>query len=292
MAVLYEYQNGNCRVILHEDGSKERSWSEKESPRPEFPESIDMKITDYCDMQCKFCHESSTKKGAHASTDTIFRAIEGLQPGVEIAIGGGNPLDHPFLESILTNLTNKGLVPNLTIHGSHAFMHTDRIRNLHRAGIVHGVGISNPGAYSMMSINDMITDYNVCHAIVGVDNPFEVIKIRSYGSNVLVLGYKTFGRGAKFFSDEVAVNISRWKYFIGDILRQPKGVLSFDNLALTQLGIKKLVSEEIWSKHYMGDDGSFTMYFDAVLNQYAASSTKPRRNAEDMNVQEMFQSLS
>ena len=46
-------------------------------------------------------------------------------------------------------------------------------------------------------------------------------------------------------------------------------VLSFDNLALEQLNIKKYVSPEDWKTHYMGDDGSFTMYIDLVKEEFA-----------------------
>ena len=191
----------------------------------------------------------------------------------------------------MAELAKKNLVPNLTVHGGYAFSKSDWLKNLQQAKVLNGVGISDPVLYKLMHGNDMLPDHSVCHMIVGVHDPYDVIKIRSGDCNVLVLGYKTFGRGKKYFSDEVAANIARWKYFIGDILRAKKGILSFDNLALTQLDIKNLVPEEVWSQYYMGDDGSFSMYFDAVLNQFAVSSTSPRRDADEMNIQEMFQSL-
>jgi hypothetical protein len=52
-------------------------------------------------------------------------------------------------------------------------------------------------------------------------------------------------------------------------------VVSFDNLALKQLEVKRLLSEEEWEQFYMGDDGGFTMYIDCVNRQFGRSSTAP-----------------
>lgn len=47
--------------------------------------------------------------------------------------------------------------------------------------------------------------------------------------------------------------------------------VSFDNLAISQLNIKRLMSEQEWKIFYMGDDGrdgelsSASMYVDAVF---------------------------
>ena len=50
-------------------------------------------------------------------------------------------------------------------------------------------------------------------------------------------------------------------------------VVSFDNLALEQLNVKNILNKDKWNKLYMGDDGSYTMYIDAVTEEYAMSST-------------------
>ena len=42
------YQNGNYVVKLYGDGTKEKITSE-DSFRASFPDSIDLKITNYCD---------------------------------------------------------------------------------------------------------------------------------------------------------------------------------------------------------------------------------------------------
>ena len=70
-------------------------------------------------------------------------------------------------------------------------------------------------------------------------------------------------------------------------------VLSFDNLALEQLNIKKYVSPEDWKAHYMGDDGSFTMYIDLVKEEFAKNSTSvDRYNLNDYkSIEEIFNKI-
>lgn len=57
--ILYQYQNGNTHVTILTDGTKIREY--ENIPVIIHPESIDVKITDYCTMGCKFCFTPETK---------------------------------------------------------------------------------------------------------------------------------------------------------------------------------------------------------------------------------------
>lgn len=61
--LLNSYRNGNVLVDIYADGTKVREWPDGEAPRVEFPESADVKITQYCDMDriCVFCFPPGTK---------------------------------------------------------------------------------------------------------------------------------------------------------------------------------------------------------------------------------------
>ena len=93
MEQIAKYTNGNTVVTILSDGTKIREY--EGDPVILHPESIDVKITDYCDMGCAYCHESSTTSGSHADLKTLLGIIHDLPAGVELAIGGGNPLSHP-----------------------------------------------------------------------------------------------------------------------------------------------------------------------------------------------------
>lgn len=58
--ILGKYVNGNYVVTICRDGTKIRE-NELGYFEPEFPESMDVCITKYCDIGCKFCLPPSTK---------------------------------------------------------------------------------------------------------------------------------------------------------------------------------------------------------------------------------------
>ena len=65
-------------------------------------------------------------------------------------------------------------------------------------------------------------------------------------------------------------------------------VVSFDNLALTQLNIKNYMSKEKWEEFYMGDDGKFTMFIDLVEQKFVRSSVSTERLPLMDTIEEMF----
>ena len=65
------YPNGNYHVEIFEDGTKIRE-NNLDFFEAQFPENIDLKITNYCDVNCAFCHEDSTIRGEHSILDAEF----------------------------------------------------------------------------------------------------------------------------------------------------------------------------------------------------------------------------
>ena len=93
MSNWVKYRNGNYDVILNlENGTKIRR-NDLDSLIPEYPESMDVKITNRCQHNCAMCHENSTKDGVHGDIMNA-KFIDTLHPYTELAIGGGNPLDN------------------------------------------------------------------------------------------------------------------------------------------------------------------------------------------------------
>jgi hypothetical protein len=292
MKRLAQYTNGNVNVIIYDDGTKVREY--EGTPAPVHPESIDLKITDWCDAGCSFCHESSTTRGQHASFDTIMDIVGDLPPGVEIAIGGGDPLAHPDIVRIVQAFTRQGLIANITINSIHVFQHFEQVKSLRKCGLIYGVGVSyqsaSRDASALLAVR-LIADQNtVVHVIAGVHTPAEVMRLMRLHNKILVLGYKQYGRGIACYSGKVEQSLAAWRYWIGPIMRS-NATVCFDNLALKQLDIKNQIPEELWTRCYMGGDGTFTMYADAVRDQFAVSSTSTRMPRLGMSMQQMFQSV-
>ena len=290
MPVLADYQNGNCRIVIFDDGTKTRSWPDGEVACVVTPESIDLKITDYCDAGCAFCHESSTKRGEIASLHEILRVLKGLPAGTEIAIGGGNPLSHPNIYDILVACCKQGLIANLTVNALHINSSTIRFINMCRQKeILYGVGISyHPECKDALAL--IVDNNSIVHVIAGVHSVHEILKLpASY--KILVLGYKNYGFGSKYLlTKPVNFILGAWQYHLTRFLTNRR-LICFDNLALEQLNVKGLLSPEQWQTHYMGDDGKFTMYCDCVKRCYAASSTQKRIPYGDADIVEMFRLL-
>lgn len=275
--IIASYTNGNTTVTIKEDGTKIREYYSY--PKPEHPESIDIKITDYCDMGCLYCHESSTKKGKHADIEVLLKQLDCLPKGVELAIGGGNPLSHPDLIYFLSKLKKRGIIVNITVNQGHLKPYFDLIKDLIEKDLVKGIGISITNS-NFKYINSLLelTDNIVHHIIAGV-NDISVMDALTELKNpkVLILGYKKYGFGINHHNKEVDVCIKKWFMYLPKYIG--KCIISFDNLAIEQLNIKRLFTVEGWNNFYMGDDFCFTMYIDAVKQQYAPTSRSSEKSS-------------
>ena len=276
--ILNKYRNGDYDFTIYSDGTLVRETN-IENPKVVHPSSIDVKITDYCDMGCAYCHESSTKKGIHGDLNKLLEVITELPAGVELAIGGGNPLSHPNLIEFLQVLKSKGIIANLTVNQGHLKTFQEMITYLIKDELVKGIGISiTSNNFNYIKPLLEITDNIVYHIIAGVNKAEVIEKLIELGNcKVLVLGYKLFGFGVKFHSKEVDAELKRWYKRLPNFIG--KCTLSFDNLAIEQLKVKRLFTYEGWNKFYMGDDFSFTMYIDAVKQEYAPTSRSNKRKS-------------
>lgn len=283
--LLGQYKNGNYNVEIYNDGTKIRETSEDKFI-PDFPESIDLKITNQCDMECDWCHEESTKDGKHADVMNLD-FIDTLPPYIEVALGGGDVLSHPELISFLMELKDKDIIANITVNQTHFLESQGLIDYLIKMDLVKGLGVS------INKINENIInqiqqyDNAVVHLINGIVAPRELGMLYDKDLKVLILGYKRFGRGKQFYSNEVKSNMDYLKKVIFNILHDFK-VISFDNLAIEQLNLQEKLPQHIWKQFYMGDEGEFTMYIDAVEEEFSVSSTSTKRYKLKDNIKDMF----
>ena len=69
-------------------------------------------------------------------------------------------------------------------------------------------------------------------------------------------------------------------------------VLTFDNLAIEQLSLKKDIKKEVWEKYYLGAEGNASFYYDAVSKKAFRSSTEPlEKELIGRNALTIFKSL-
>lgn len=284
------YINGNILTSISSDGTRIRKW--KSEPTPEYPASIDLKLTNFCDLSefCQWCHESSNKSGTHANLKDYQFLLEQLPAGTELAIGGGNPLDHPNLNSFLEKAKRNGIICNMTINELHLKKFKKEITYLIKNKLIRGVGITYSGRHKKeLEYFCNLTDNVVFHVIMGVHELSCLDDIQKYSNKVLILGYKEFRKGKSFYSKEV--ENKKYQWYIRLPLYFKKMVLSFDNLAIEQLKIRRWFTDKSWEHFYQGKEGQFTMFIDGVENNYAISSTSEERYKIKKDIKSIFNKI-
>lgn len=84
------------------------------------PELIDISITNWCDRECTFCYKKSSIQGKHLSLEDyeIILKQAALMKVLQVALGGGNPNQHPdFCELLRLTRDKYNIVPSYTTNG-------------------------------------------------------------------------------------------------------------------------------------------------------------------------------
>lgn len=293
MEVLGRYRNGNYITTIWSDGTRIKE-TEDEEFIPAFAENIDIKICNRCDMGCKFCHEGSTVDGKFADIMNE-KFVETLHSYQEVALGGGNVLEHPDFIPFLKKLKDRKIIANITLHQHHFEREMETVDCLVRKKLIYGLGVSlvNPTEDFMAKIKSCPNA--VIHVINGLLRPSDVEILADKGLKILILGYKHLRRGQDWYREDYENIVARQKWLkenIADMIRKFK-VFSFDNLATSQLGVKDLLSKEEWDEFYAGDDGIYTYYIDMVERKFARTSTAPLDKRYDLldSVDDMFEKI-
>lgn len=291
VTIIGKVKNGNYWKCLMSDGTLIK-YNKEDNLTPEYPDSMDVKITNKCDMGCKFCHENSKADGEHGNIMNA-KFIETLLPYTELAIGGGNPLEHPDLIPFLEKCKVLKLIPNMTVNQKHFMENYDLLAKLIENKLIYGLGVSltNPDQEHFI---ELIQQYPtaVIHVINGVHSVETLKKLYDKNLKLLILGYKDFRRGESYHNDLVDKNKQNLYKELSELTNH-FDVVSFDNLALKQLEPKRLLTNEAWDQTYMGEDGSFTLFIDLVKNTYSTSSTTPESERKLLldDIQPMFNDI-
>ena len=284
------YKNGNSLTRINlEDGTKIRETKDDEF-NLDFPESIDLNIGNKCDGGCKFCYINASPNGIDADLMNV-PFIDTLHPYTECAING-NSIDHPQLIPFLEKLKSKKIIANITVNQIHFERKEDVIKDLVKRGLIKGIGISlrEPTPEFVKRVEKYPNA--VLHVINGIFSAEDIEATRDQGLKILILGYKNLGRGVDYKDKNDYLIKARQKYLYDVLETLPNHYkcLSFDNLALEQLDVKRILTPEEWDSFYFGNDGTGSMFIDLVKSKFGVSSLC---NEDDMwditgSIDEMF----
>ena len=235
------------------------------------------------------CYEGCTANGKHGD---LFKYpfINTLHAYTELALNG-NDLDHPDIEKFLEFLKEKKVFANITVNQNQFFANYDRIKDWQEKKMVYGIGVSLQNATDELIEKMNSIPNTVLHTIVGILSEADIMKLKDHGIKILLLGYKQLQRGVNYLNshnDEVNNNKQYVYDNLSDITNWFK-VVSFDNLAIEQLDVKRIVPENEWEEFYMGDDGGYTFYIDMVKGEFSKNSiAQDRYPIGEKTIDEMF----
>lgn len=293
MELLGMYKNGNTINKIFSDGTRICETEEDEF-RFDFARNMDIKICDKCSMVCKFCHEGSTPNGKLGDI-LNEKFIDTLHPYQEVALGGGNVLEHPDLIPFLEKLSELKVITNITLNQYHFEQNIELVDMLFREKLIYGLGVS-----LMKPTKEFIEKVKkypniVIHVINGIISPSDVFALENNGLKMLILGYKHLRRGNDYFETAIEDIMSKqqWLYSNLESVLNKFDVVSFDNLAIEQLNVSRLLTEKEWDEFYQGEDGSSTYYIDMVERKFAKNSTASFDKRYDLldSVDDMFQKI-
>lgn len=231
--VLFNTKTGTF-IRMEDKGFPEPFWCEN------GPELIDLSITNYCTRECEFCYRQSNHQGKHLPFIDIQRILKQAKDAgvLQIALGGGNPNQHPQFVEILRLIRESGIVPSYTTNGLGL---TDKI--LQATSIYCGaMAVSFYPPYDQeyyLKLFEKITSYGIrlnLHVILKQDTIemmtewlSEAPKLFDYLNAIIFLNYKPIG-GTKNF---LVKDSNKLKVFFEAADKCKKVKIGFDSCSMS-----------------------------------------------------------
>ena len=266
---------------------------------PEYPELVDMKITNACEHKCPFCYMASTPKGKHANITDISQIINKFKIKTEFALGGGNVLLHPQFDRIVYLIHNRNHIANITIRYDDVKTINDNLK-IKKSIIkyVSGIGISvqsvNDFNVAIDFIKEMLllgkhVSLHMIPEMIGVQNSLDILEklndfnnklyndnkddimynMYSYNNcRVLFLGLKQSGR-AKNLEHKLLSDVE-----LGMLAQKSGYQYNVDTAFINTY--EKWYEKEYASNEYFltRHEGEYSMFIDAVKMKAYTSSYK------------------
>lgn len=183
------------------------------------PMLVDIKLTDWCNIGCKYCYQGSTVAGKHADPSLVMSLLLKLSAEncFEVAFGGGEPTAYPHLAEIVQFCRDIKMVANVTSKNLDWWVDPANYDTARKFSAVAASVESyeemvawiekwpfphNEYPYSHIPFEFPVLNFQVVDGIVPYE---ELLKMDQYFNNawkdqkpaltITVLGYKTTGRG-------------------------------------------------------------------------------------------------
>lgn len=239
------------------------------------PELADISISNHCSKGCSYCYRKSAKNDEFMTLGQYERVLDAMNHPkygnvFQVALGGGEPLEHPQLMQILETTLKRKIVPNFTTNGM--FLTEEVCKAIQ--GKVGAVALSITSAAELEREKvAMLRKYEIrtnVHYVLSVKNIGEAIEIVRgkhnevfEGVNAIVfLTYKPAGRGAKDGVLQAGREMEQFVQKVNDY--NNKGLkIGFDACFVPNLLHKGFKHEELVD---VCEAGFFSVYVDHKMN--------------------------
>jgi len=281
-------RTGHFSVFNYENGTKVRFAPTGVAipKRAATPELVDVKITNYCGMGCTYCYQDSTAKGKHAPTERLTSLAYNLKDmGVfEVAIGGGEPTDHPDFPEILRNFDHYGTKPSFSTQSWEWLKRPEIWEAVKRYCGAVALSTQNPAhVRPWLEQTKQLGIKAHFHYVLGL-SPLENLGafVRELGrdaddwtmrGHLVLLAFKSVGRGKRLTPHAT----KGWGKVLVDALedRRWAWTVAVDSFLVDEID-QEFVENRPNGVLYEKSDGRFSCYYDAVEDEWAVHSFEPK----------------
>lgn len=282
-------QDGDFWVLFNKrTGTKLRLSFVSKSPYTQatYPESADIKITDFCPFECDFCYQGSTIQGGFSHPNNIreIAQVLGNCGTFEVALGGGEPTFHPYLAKIINEFHCRGICVNLTTRSKEWIENPKLAETILTkvSGLAFSVGADYKTYGDFRDVANWLRLNNYkgelsAHYVLDYNSTSKTIhdidQISEKVSRITLLGKKTTGRAnnrnsARINMKKVLEHCKKGCITLG---MDTKAVLDYDK-EIQEAGVPEILIAR--------DEGKFSLYIDAVLgfiapDSYSTSKMEP-----------------
>ena len=218
---------GDYNFIADQESGMTFRWGKTLKDNPSFapvPELVDISISNHCSKGCDYCYRDSNPNHSFMTLDDYKSVLSSLNHQkygnvFQVALGGGEPLEHPEILEILDITRQFNIVPNFTTNGENITQSIiDNISG--KVGAV-AVSLNNMKDIGNSKIKLLVKGgirTNI-HYVIDRNNLRQAIQILMGNFNkelkginaIIFLTFKPSGRGS---SENVLVNDSELSDFL------------------------------------------------------------------------------
>lgn len=269
---------GDYHFLADKDTGLTMRWGRNLQEDPTFapvPELADISISNHCTKGCSFCYKDSKDNKEFLSVDDYCYVLDSMndpQYGnvFQVALGGGEPLEHPCFNKIIDETIKRNIVPNFTTNGIHVSEEVCK----HIRGKVGAVAISTTSFRNIPTDKiSLLRAYNIkvnLHFVLSSENIEEATSILrddgSYGlegiNAIIFLTFKPAGRGNTKYviRDKTSV-----KSFLDAVVQRGAKLprIGFDACFVPMLMNGTNINRSLIDSC---EGGSFSVYIDHKMN--------------------------